>query len=270
MIKFANQVPSIYTNASRDFQYIGWLVDVVLNSVKHNVDSLYNLPHAENNSKITELLAITLGFKIKRNYDKKQLAALVSILPAILKYKGTEKAITMAAAALIKASGASGDFSCTVKDAKLEVILPRDLIDITLFTDLLEYILPAGMTYRIFRDNQSKQELDKIQVGHSDFVKFDTYNDLVKSNTNLITGLSVLYPTEDIEETRPEFAANFKHINGVHVLNSGLLNNTIIPVVETDIASDNVETKFANMISYDGKLLYDNNGRLLLAAEENT
>ena len=76
MIKFANQVPSVYPSASRDFQYLGWLIDIVLNSVKHNVDDLYDLPNNQADIKLTELLALTLGFKVKRNYDQKQLSAL--------------------------------------------------------------------------------------------------------------------------------------------------------------------------------------------------
>ena len=108
MINLSSQVPSIYPKASRDFQYLGWLTDIVLNSVKHNVDSLYSLPLTAGNTRLTELLAMTLGFTIKRNYDKKQLSALVSVLPSILKYKGTEKAIVIAAEAIIKASGTGG------------------------------------------------------------------------------------------------------------------------------------------------------------------
>ena len=70
MIKFREQVPSVYTNASRDFQYLSWLIDVVLNSVKHNVDTIYDLPNVKHDAKLSELLAMTLGFKVKRNYDQ--------------------------------------------------------------------------------------------------------------------------------------------------------------------------------------------------------
>ena len=88
MIKFKNLVPSVYPNASRDFQYLCWLIDIVLNSVKHTVDDLYDLPNSKADPKLTELLAMTLGFKVKRNYDQDQLRALVAALPRILKYKG--------------------------------------------------------------------------------------------------------------------------------------------------------------------------------------
>ena len=47
MIKFYEQVPAVYPSASRDFQYLCWLIDIVLNSVKHNVDDLYDLPNSK-------------------------------------------------------------------------------------------------------------------------------------------------------------------------------------------------------------------------------
>ena len=154
MINVYNQVPSIYPSASRDFQYLCWLINIVLNDVKHNIDDLYDLPNTKANPKLTELLAMTLGFRVKRNYDQKQLAALVSILPRIFKCKGTKKAVKLAGEALINASGTVGSFDCAVKDNTLEVVLPKELVDTTLFIDLLPYILPAGMGCHIVRKTQ--------------------------------------------------------------------------------------------------------------------
>ena len=44
MIKLRNLTPDVYYNESRDFQFIGRLFDVVLNSVKTEADLLYNVP----------------------------------------------------------------------------------------------------------------------------------------------------------------------------------------------------------------------------------
>ena len=226
MINLYNQVPSVYPSASRDFQYLCWLTNVVLNSVKHNVDDIYNLPSTTIDSKIAELLAMTLGFKIKRNYDQKQLIALVSILPTILKYKGTIKAIEMAVEALLTSSGATGDLDYTIDGAQLIVTMPKELIDTTLFTDLLDYILPAGMTCRIIRKTQTKLSLPAIEITHHDVVHLGLYDELSWRN-NQSTGLSSLY---DLEQNNSEFNANFTTNDlGELVLNAGLLNNTIIP-----------------------------------------
>ena len=229
MIKFSNQVPSVYTSASRDFQYIGWLIDIVLNSVKHNVDDIYNLPNNGADPKLTELLAMTLGFKIKRNYDQKQLSALVAALPRILKYKGTKTAITMAGNVLLAASGASGSFTINeekLATGELEVTFPVGLIDISLFTDLLDYILPAGMTCHIIRQNLVDRhyatELDMTDALVAEWIPGQDWDD-----DNTTVGLATIYKST----TREPIFTNFAKANNTRVLNTGLLDNSIIPVI---------------------------------------
>lgn len=231
MINLYDQVPTIYSNASRDFQYLSWLFNIVLNSVKHNVDALYDLPNAKADSRLTELLALTLGFKVKRNYDQKQLAALVSIIPKVLKCKGTEKAIMMAGEALVSASGSSGGFSCKIKGNLLEAVLPEDLVDTNLFMDLLPYILPAGMTCRIVRKTQDIRLLDPVDIRYHGNLIVDWTEDI---DNQISTGLSSLYnPGSNI----PAFANFAKDGSGDYVLNTGLLDNTVIPVLNNSLGT---------------------------------
>ena len=241
MIKFADQVPSIYTGASRDFQYLSWLMDIVLNSVKHNVDDIYNLPDNKADPKLTELLALTLGFNVKRNYDQEQLKAIVAALPRILKYKGTKTAIEMAGNALIAASGASGDFFCEVTGgAELKITFPVNLIDISLFTDLLEYILPAGMTYHIIRQNQEKTLFNtKLGLEEALYAKWVPDVDWDPTNT-LPTGLSNIY------EVKPGVNPVFTNYidNDINTPNIGLFSNTVIPMVREQMREpDYIEKK---------------------------
>ena len=152
MISIKNQLPNIYYDASRDFQILGHLFEVVLNYTKTNADMLYLLPNGiTSDTRATELLAHTLGFKLKRNYDKEQLAALVSIFPRLLKMKGTLQAVNLAGNALVKASGVPGTFESELTDRILTVKIPQELSDITLFLDLLPYILPFGVRVSVVR-----------------------------------------------------------------------------------------------------------------------
>ena len=231
MINLYNQVPAIYPSASRDFQYLSWLFNIVLNAVKHNVDALYYLPNNKADPRLTELLALTLGFKVKRNYDQKQLEALVSIIPSILKYKGTKKAITMAGEALITASGTSGMFKCELKDGCLEVLLPKELVDTTLFMDLLPYILPAGITCRVVRKTQTETLIDPIKVKYNDTLQAAWHEDLWDDSTQSTTGLADLY---NVGNTKPIFT-NYEGSTGLN-LNAGLLDNSIIPTLESLVA----------------------------------
>jgi hypothetical protein len=246
MIKFQNLVPSVYPNASRDFQYLCWLIDIVLNSVKHNVDDLYDLPNTKADPRLTELLAMTLGFKVKRNYDKKQLSALVSIIPKILKYKGTIRAIELAGNALINSSGATGSFRIekfnigTPEETDLQnnclvVVLPKERVDTTLFMDLLPYILPAGITCRIIRKTEDHLPTAATELSFDDRPKAAWVSDLGwDSSTQTSTGLASLTNTD--KEIQIPILSSFK--NGEadnYILNEGLLDNSLIPVLENPL-----------------------------------
>ena len=238
MIKFREQVPSVYPNASRDFQYLCWLIDIVLNSVKHNVDDLYCLPNTANDPKLTELLAMSLGFKVKRNYDQKQLTALVEVLPRVLKYKGTYTAISIAGKALVAASGASGGVNIEANGGELKVSLPKNLVDISLFIDLLPYILPAGMTCRIIRTDRLHEGYN-TEVGYQDTMMADLVQDITwDSYKYKLGGISKMF---EVGRHLPEFG-NFRRDDDGTIseesLNYGLLSNTIIPAVYQPFAKD--------------------------------
>jgi hypothetical protein len=171
MINIKNQLPGIYYDASRDFQLLGHLYELVLNYVKTNADMLYLLPNGlEADTRTTELLATTLGFKLRRNYDKEQLAALVSIFPRLLKVKGTKQAIDLAGNALVKASGVSGEFSSIIENHVLTIKIPLELSDMTLFIDLLPYILPFGLSVVIERASVITERVS-LAVGTDSIVR---------------------------------------------------------------------------------------------------
>lgn len=253
MINLYNQVPSIYTSASRDFQYLSWLYNIVLNSVKHNIDDIYKIPSVAEDAKLTELLAMTLGFKVKRHYDQKQLIALVAILHSALRYKGTEKAVLMAAEALVKAMGSLGEAEVDVDGTEIKVTLPKDLIDITLFFDVLDYILPAGMTCRVVRKNKKPKKAKDIQVRYSDEINRLIVDDLAWTTKydadqaeyiNQDTGLSGLY---NISDSHYDYL-NTANIRADGTLNAGLLANTIIPVLSGSTTVEVEESLFVDTL----------------------
>lgn len=243
MIKMYDQVPLIYNNASRDFQFLSHLIDIVLNSVKHNADDLYDLPNSKASSALTELLAMTLGFKVRRNYNKDQLIAIVEILPTILKYKGTTYAVSIAGEALIRAAGAAGRFKCELEDdLVLHITFPQDssgLIDISLFNDLLPYILPAGVTCRIFR----KTEIVKSRTVYLDFhntLFADWHPDIMPdTETGGVKGLASLYDTTNTGVSEKPTFANFeKRSDGKYQVIEGLMDNNVIPIIEKTIGKE--------------------------------
>jgi hypothetical protein len=185
------------------------------------------LPTCPESSQLAEILALTLGFRIKRNYDQKQLAALVSILPSILKCKGTQDAIDLAGNALIKASGAQGSFIGKVVDNVLEVIIPKDSVDVNLFLDVLPYILPAGLSVNIVKRTVIQGTIE-TESGYETTIKAALFRD---------------YEFAELAGSYEPFKATSKGLNHRYVLgndpdyvaNPGLLDNTIIPILASSI-----------------------------------
>ena len=228
MINVYDQVPSVYTSASRDFQYLSWLINIVFNSVKHNVDDLYNLPNSKVAPEIAQLLATTLGFKIRRQYEQKQLEALVSVLPSVIRLKGTTEAIQLVGQALLRAAGSEHLFSCETINNCVVITIPKSLVDTNLFIDVLPYILPAGITCKIIRQNQ-------IKLGEGFTTKLSQSNKVLRATwTDATIGSGVtMNAAEDTLATlyvpksqdKPSFAYHDSDVK----FNAGLLDNSIIP-----------------------------------------
>ena len=174
MIKLQNLTPEVYYKESRDFQLLGRLFDLVLNAVKTDTDLLYNLPLSTNSDeKLLELLALTLGFKPKHQYNAKNLKAVCSVFSEILRNKGSIKAIKIACEALFSAMDISQkldyDFTKGKDNTELNLYIAQEFGDITLLNDLLSYILPAGMSCNIIREFHILTD-SNTNIGISDLV----------------------------------------------------------------------------------------------------
>ena len=174
MIKLQNLTPEVYYKESRDFQLLGRLFDLVLNAVKTDTDLLYTLPLSTNSDeKLLELLALTLGFKPKHQYNARNLKAVCSVFSEILRNKGSIKAIKIACEALFNSMDISQqldyDFTKGKDNTELNLYIAQDFGDITLLNDLLSYILPAGMSCNIIREFHILTE-SNTNIGISDIV----------------------------------------------------------------------------------------------------
>lgn len=185
MIQTKHLTPTIYTKMSRDFQLLGSLYDVILNNVKTNADLIYNLPLGVSNTLDTmDLLAMTLGFVPKHKYNSKQLQAVCSALPTIIKNKGSLQSIILLVNTILHAEGIEDSLECSMDvkndeddrnqhdEYKIIIGIPDKLQDLNLIYDLLDYLLPAGISYEIILmftvKISGKTELeyeDKITVG---------------------------------------------------------------------------------------------------------
>jgi hypothetical protein len=153
MIRLQDLTPDVYYEHSRDFQFIGRLFDLVLNSVKTEADLIFNLPLSTNSpDELLELLTYTFGLKLKPNkYTHEQLRAICSIAPLLSRSKGSFKAISALCAAILRAAGTYGSYLIEVYEHKLVISLPVVPQQKELLYDLLAQIVPAGMTFEIKR-----------------------------------------------------------------------------------------------------------------------
>lgn len=156
MIKLQDLTPAVYYKQSRDFQFIGRLYDLVLNYIKTNTANLSNLPIGKNmDEQLLTLLAFTLGFKPTKKYNSKQLLAICSVLPTILRHKGSIQALVLATNALLAAEGVKQPLDYTLHPNQgITLYVAQELDDLSLFTDLLDYLLPAGLSCNIIKESQ--------------------------------------------------------------------------------------------------------------------
>ena len=171
LIKFQDLTPEVYYKRSRDFQYIGRLFDLVLNNAKMNTDIISSLPlNPDMDPRLLDLLALTLGFKSKHEYNTKQLAALCSIFPFVLRNKGSKLAIETACNALLNAEGITKEASIEVGNQTVSIFLPSELSDLNLLKDLLNYILPAGMSCSLIQEATLVPPKSTTLVNYQDYV----------------------------------------------------------------------------------------------------
>lgn len=230
LIKFQDLTPEVYYKKSRDFQYIGRLFDLVLNNAKMNTDIISSLPlNPDMDPRLLDLLALTLGFKSKHEYNTKQLAALCSIFPFVLRNKGSKLAIETACNALLNAEGITKGASIEVDNQTISIFLPSELSDLNLLKDLLNYILPAGMSCSLVQEATLVPPSSTTLVNYQDYVVnyTNTSNDLWAEAKNK----SIILKQTDTEATEAKKSRAEDHA-GVFV-NTSIIRQTAEPETKT-------------------------------------
>lgn len=231
LIKFQDLTPEVYYKKSRDFQYIGRLFDLVLNNAKMNTDIISSLLlNPDMDPRLLDLLALTLGFKSKHEYNTKQLAALCSIFPFVLRNKGSKLAIETACNALLNAEGITKGASIEVDNQTISIFLPSELSDLNLLKDLLNYILPAGMSCSLIQEATLVPPSSTTLVNYQDYVVnyINTSNDLWAEAKNK----SIILKQTGTEATNAKESRAEDHA-GVFV-NTSIIRQTAEPETNTE------------------------------------
>ena len=174
MIKIQESVPSVYYHSSRDFQLIGHLFDLVLNAVKTDADLLFNLPLSINSDDLLlDLMAYTFGLQLDRSrYTSKQLRAIYSVAPQMMRSKGSRKAVELLCTALMHVDGLEDNYAVQItEDGKELNIYISDLASCKeILQEMLPYIVPAGMVFNIVRSKRFSEVNISDTFGMTDTV----------------------------------------------------------------------------------------------------
>lgn len=205
MIKTKNLIPNVYYDESRDFQVLGRLFDIVANYTKTNIDIMMAPLYKNLDNSLVSLLMNLVGFNSKHHYNNDNSIAICKSLNYLIKQKGTINSINNAVKILLNCQGIKLNYSDIAYIEKNEagqktyniiIYIPDQLSDIILLEDLMEYILPAGWTYRfITTDNNSTS--NTVSIGLENAIKTDNINSnipqITKVNDNKINEESKTY-----------------------------------------------------------------------------
>lgn len=177
MIKLQEMTPEILYDQSRDFQFIGRLFDLVLNSVKTEADLLLNIPFSDNSSdELLSLLTLMFGLSLDKNkYTNKQLRAICSVTPILFKNKGSIMAVEILCRALMRADAVVGEIMIIGPGSVLnstpchiDIYLPSKELHQEILLELLPYIVPAGVTFTIKQANSDFERVsDRVVMSSS-------------------------------------------------------------------------------------------------------
>lgn len=219
-MKVSDLLPEVYYKESRDFAYIGRILEIIFNYMKTASDNVgLNIDNEFINSNLIDLSVDTLGFDAKHKYVNNDLIGLVKLFNKLLKNKGMISTIDLAVRLLInsqdiKNRSESSFCEFNVEKNELEIHIPHNLSDIILLEDLFDYILPAGITYKFIKfanlDNDKESVINiKTDINNSGsniHTKYDTELGLVDSDDSdkaigsFYTGV-VVTNIENIEST---------------------------------------------------------------------
>ena len=236
-MKFDKLIPQVYYKESRDFSYIGRLVEIIINYMKTNTDVVNINPNSENiDSNILNLLAMTLGFETKHRYLTKDLIYVCNSFTELVKNKGTKASIEAAIQLLLTSQGIDDIFIIQRDDDdpyNLILRVPEKLTDLILLEDLFEYILPAGVTYTIVRGK-----------GFKDIPQSNIHNESKLANTEIAYDDATAAKTDmfKLKDEDSGFYRNQRAIGfNTNLINSGI-NSGLTEQLDADTPGDSETT----------------------------
>ena len=201
MVDIKSLVPEVYRE-SRDFKVFLRLIDYIINPIKYDIDNWLDLydPMACPVS-FLPLLADLLGYTYNNSISAKENRIIMSKFVEMVKNKGSEIGIRLAAALSLNAQLASDPNSKEYQQAVdqmqyLEVYFDKENAEIVIYypnslkkiRDLLYYVRPVGTTVRFVATMFTNPANDVGITARVDYTKLHYDNkdqDINKSEVGL-------------------------------------------------------------------------------------
>lgn len=152
MIDIVKQTPKMYSEMSRDYQIISRLHSALYNVSKMYIDNM-SIWEPDIDNKLAYLRAKTLNFDPKHSWALTDLEAVTSCFKYLVKRKGAKIALEYVLNILMKVHNLKNTNSMlelvSMENNNVIIRVEENLATIGIVEDLVKYILPAGLTYRI-------------------------------------------------------------------------------------------------------------------------
>lgn len=165
MILLEDNVPQVYVEESRDFQYILKIYNTIFNMLKYETDTLQYITDTDQiESSLLPLLKSKIGFFTDYPINDKMLRGILSGFPLMVKNKGSLESIQQAlniflkvlnirTQIVLKAVGEDAqlvDGVIQVDSHTILIAIQSAVQSIYILEELFRYIMPAGFQYSFY------------------------------------------------------------------------------------------------------------------------
>lgn len=212
MFRIQNNVPEVYPDKSRDFQMFCRLFDTAFSSVKQSIDTMENITDTKScDAVLLPLLKDKLGFFSSFEFSDIELRYILQAFPAIIRYKGSQQAITYIAnlySRLISSISSAAQVQLRVNNGSyiLEVSSEKAIVKTQLLFELLKYVLPTGYVIDYFvteYQNSDSQFYTVNNLVYSDGLFLQLVDTGLKDCSYLTGDRNNLYCVVDEEKQLP-------------------------------------------------------------------
>mgnify|MGYP003300680460 CR=1 FL=1 len=203
MFNIKKNVPDAYTRTSRDFQLMCNVYNVLQMATKFDIDSILNLSDTKLcNDSTLKLLQTKLGFFTNYELIGEDLRTLLNSFPYLLRKKGTLTGIKQCIQLFFKIIDRTRAVDVSVINDKIDTsehnyditsqvyvvninILSKKF-DVTLLTEMLNYIIPAGygLKYYFYTPNEFETAIFQEDTVNIVFVT-SNQNTVATNNTSV-------------------------------------------------------------------------------------